>query len=219
MQPDFWLQRWQQGQIGFHRGEVMPLLEKHWPALQVAPGSRVLVPLCGKSLDMHWLAAQGYRVLGVEISPLAVEQFFAEAGLQPERRTSPLGEHYGAGPIEIIRGDAFTLDDDTLAGIAGIYDRAALIALPPELRQRYRDTVYARLPAGGRALVITLEYPQMEKAGPPFSVEQAEMESLAPSWRVELAERRDILAQEPGFRAEGVSALSTAVYRMQRAGN
>lgn len=216
MQPDFWLQRWQQGQIGFHRGEVMPLLEKHWPALQLAPGSRVLVPLCGKSLDMHWLAARGYRVLGVELSPLAVEQFFAEAGLQPERHDSALGEHFTAGPIEIIRGDAFALDDETLAGIAGLYDRAALIALPQDLRQRYRDTVYTRLPAGCRALVITLEYPQAEKAGPPFSVEQAEVESFAPSWRVELAERRDILAQEPGFRAEGVSALSTAVYRMRR---
>ena len=192
MQPEFWLQRWQQGQIGFHRGEVMPLLERHWPALQVAPGGRVLVPLCGKSLVMHWLAAQGHRVLGVEISPLAVTQFFAEAGLRPERRSSALGEHFSAGPIEIILGDAFTLDDATLAGIAGLYDRAAL---------------------------ITLEYPQAEKAGPPFAVDQAEVESFAPAWRVELAERRDILAQEPGFRAEGVSALSTAVYRMRRAGD
>jgi len=96
MQPEFWLQRWQQGQIGFHRGEGMPLLERHWPALQVAPGGRVLVPLCGKSLDMHWLAAQGHRVLGVEISPLAVQQFFAEAGLRPERRSSALGEHFSA---------------------------------------------------------------------------------------------------------------------------
>ncbi len=217
MQPDFWLQRWQQGQIGFHNGQVLPLLQKHWPALQLAPGSRVLVPLCGKSLDMHWLAAQGHRVLGVELSPLAVEQFFAEAGLQPERRSSPLGEHYSAGPIEIIRGDAFALDDAVLAGIAGVYDRAALVALPPELRQRYRDTVYARLPAGCRGLVITLEYPQAEKAGPPFSVEQAEMETLfAAGWQLELRERRDILAQEPRFRAEGVSALSTAVYRLRR---
>ncbi len=168
---------------------------------------------------MHWLAAQGHRVLGVEISPLAVTQFFAEAGLRPERRSSALGEHFSAGPIEIILGDAFTLDDATLAGIAGLYDRAALIALPPELRQRYRDTVYARLPAGCRALLITLEYPQAEKAGPPFAVGQTEVESFAPAWRVELAERRDILAQEPGFRAEGVSALSTAVYRMRRAGD
>jgi len=219
MQPEFWLQRWQQGQIGFHRAEVMPLLERHWPSLQLDPGSRVLVPLCGKSLDMHWLAAQGHRVLGVELSPLAVQQFFAEAGLRPERRSSAMGEHFSAGPIEIILGDAFTLDDATLAGIAGLYDRAALIALPPELRQRYRDTVYARLPTGCRALLITLEYPQAEKAGPPFAVGQAEVESFAPAWRVELAERRDILAQEPGFRAEGVSALSTAVYRMQRAGD
>ncbi|MCL7714278.1 thiopurine S-methyltransferase [Stenotrophomonas mori] len=216
MHSDFWLQRWQQGQIGFHRGDVMPLLEKHWPSLQPAPGSRVLVPLCGKSLDMHWLAARGHRVLGVELSPLAVEQFFAEAGLQPQRRTSRLGEHYSAGPIEILCGDAFTLDDETLAGIAGLYDRAALIALPPDLRRRYRDTVYARLPAGCRGLVITLEYPQAEKAGPPFSVDAAEMASLGPSWRVEQAERRDILAHEPGFRAEGVTALSTAVYRLWR---
>lgn len=216
MQPDFWLQRWQQGQIGFHRDQVMPLLQEHWPSLQVAAGSRVLVPLCGKSLDMHWLAAQGYRVLGVELSPLAVQQFFDEAGLRPERRSSALGEHFSAGPIEILLGDAFTLDDQTLAGIAGLYDRAALIALPPALRQRYRDTVYMRLPAGCRALLITLEYPQAEKAGPPFSVAQAEVDAFAPAWQVELAERRDILAHEPGFRAEGVSALSTAVYRMRR---
>ncbi|SBV35312.1 Thiopurine S-methyltransferase [uncultured Stenotrophomonas sp.] len=217
MHPDFWLQRWQQGQIGFHRGDVMPLLEKHWPALQLAPGSQVLVPLCGKSLDMHWLAAQGHRVLGVELSPLAVEQFFADAGITPERHASGNAEHFTAGPIEIIRGDAFALDDALLAGIAAVYDRAALIALPPELRRRYRDTVYARLPAACQALVITLEYPQAEKSGPPFSVDQDEMQALfAAGWQLELRERRDILAQEPRFREEGVTTLATAVYRLQR---
>ena len=81
MDADFWLQKWQEGQIGFHRHDVMPLLQKHWPSLQLPEASRVLVPLCGKSLDMHWLAAQGHRVLGVELSPLAVTQFFDEAGL------------------------------------------------------------------------------------------------------------------------------------------
>lgn len=217
MDSDFWLQRWQQGQIGFHRDEVMPLLQKHWPALALPAGSRVLVPLCGKSLDMHWLAAQGHRVLGVELSPLAVAQFFEEAGLAPQRHTSRYGEHFVAGPIEIVRGDAFGLDAELLADCAGIYDRAALIALPPPLRQRYRDSVYARLPAAGRGLLITLEYPQPEKQGPPFSVEQPEVESLLAAFRPGLLERRDILDQEPRFRAEGVSALSTAVYRLQRA--
>ncbi len=218
MDADFWLQRWQQGQIGFHRSDVMPLLEKHWPSLRLPAGSRVLVPLCGKSLDMHWLAAQGHRVLGIELSPLAVAQFFDEAGLEPVRTTSRYGEHYSAGPVEIILGDAFGVDADLLADVAGIYDRAAIIALPPELRRRYRDTVYAGLPAGARGLLITIEYPQAEKAGPPFSVEAAEVEALfcAP-WRQTLLERRDILDQEPRFREEGLSALTTAVYALEKA--
>lgn len=217
MDTDFWLQRWQEGQIGFHRGDVMPLLEKHWPSLQLPAGSRVLVPLCGKSLDMHWLAAQGHRVLGVELSPLAVTQFFDEAGLAPVRTTSRYGEHFSAGPVEIILGDAFGLDPALLAEVAGVYDRAALIALPPDLRLRYRDTVYASLPAGCQGLLITLEYPQAEKAGPPFSVEQAEVDALfAAPWRHSLLERRDILDQEPRFREEGLSALETAVYHLTK---
>ena len=217
MDAEFWMQRWQEGQIGFHRTEVMPLLETHWASLQLPPGSRVLVPLAGKSLDMHWLAAQGYRVLGVELSPLAVQQFFAEAGLQPVRHHSHYGEHFVAGPVEIILGDAFGLDAALLSDVAGVYDRAALIALPPALRQHYLDTVYAGLPDGCEGLLITLEYPQQEKAGPPFSVDSDEVGNLFDAhWHTSLIERRDILGQEPRFRAEGVSALSTAVYRLQK---
>ena len=217
MQPDFWLQRWQNGQIGFHRSDVMPLLQKHWPRLALPAGSRVLVPLCGKTLDMHWLAAQGHRVLGVELSSMAAEQFFAEAGLVPQRQRSQYGEHYSAGPIEIICGDAFALDAELLADVAGVYDRAALIALPPHLRQHYRDTLYAQLPVGCQGVLITLEYPQSEKQGPPFSVEEAEVQRLfATPWHAGLLERRDILDQQPDFRADGVTALSTAVYKLQR---
>jgi thiopurine S-methyltransferase len=217
MDAGFWLQRWQEGQIGFHRSDVMPLLEKHWPSLQVRADARVLVPLCGKSLDMHWLAAQGYRVLGVELSPLAVAQFFQEAGVEPVRTVSPYGEHFTAGPIEIVLGDAFGLDPALLADVEAVYDRAALIALPPALRRRYLDTLYAALPSGCRGLLITLEYPQTEKAGPPFSVEPEEVETLfAAPWRHTLLERRDILDQEPRFQAEGLTALTTAVYRLRR---
>ena len=217
MDADFWLQRWQEGQIGFHRSDVMPLLEKHWPSLQVRADARVLVPLCGKSLDMHWLAAQGYRVLGVELSPLAVAQFFQEAGVEPVRAVSQYGEHFTAGPIEIILGDAFGLEPALLADVEAVYDRAALIALPPALRRRYLDTLYAALPSGCRGLLITLEYPQQQKDGPPFSVGQAEVEALfASPWQHVLLERRDILDQEPRFQAEGLTALTTAVYRLRR---
>ncbi|SBV51763.1 thiopurine S-methyltransferase [Xanthomonas bromi] len=115
MDTHFWLERWQLGHTGFHQPEVLPLLQKHWPVLQLSKQARVLVPLCGKTLDMHWLAAQGHRVLGVEVSPLAVAHFFDEAGLQPQRHNSPAGEHFIAGPIEIICGDAFALDANMLA--------------------------------------------------------------------------------------------------------
>ena len=216
MEPDFWHQRWHENRIGFHRGEVMPLLEKHWQALQLPSSSRVLVPLAGKSLDMAWLAAQGHRVLGVELSSLAVAQFFEEHGLQPERRESPYGNHQVANHIELLCGDVFGVDAALLGDCAGVYDRAALVALPAEMRRRYVQTVYGALPSGCRGLLITLEYPQAEKAGPPFSVDEAEVRGLfSPHWQVELLERRDIL-QQPDFIAEGLTAMSTAVYRLEK---
>ncbi|HEY9541867.1 MAG TPA: thiopurine S-methyltransferase [Luteimonas sp.] len=215
MDPDFWQQRWRDNRIGFHRDGVLPLLEKHWPSLGLATGSRVFVPLCGKSLDMAWLAARGHRVLGVELSPLAVGQFFDENGLAPTKRESPLGTHFTAGPIEIICGDAFALDAQTLADCAAVYDRAALIALPRPMRDVYVGELHARLPVGCRGLLVTLEYPPDEKAGPPFPVDAAEVERLyGRDWEVEQLERRDILASEPGFTAEGVTALCTAAWQL-----
>jgi thiopurine S-methyltransferase len=217
MQAEFWLERWREGRTGFHRDMPMPLLLQHWPALALPQGSRVLVPLCGKTLDMPWLAGQGHRVLGVELSPLAVAQFFAEQDLKPARHESPMGVHHVAGDIEIIEGDVFALDDATLADCGAVYDRAAVIALPPPLRARYAREVYARLPIGCRGLMITLEYPQGEMDGPPFSVDADEVAALfGRHWDVDLLERRDILASQPAFREDGVTALHTSVHRLQR---
>lgn len=217
MQPEFWLQKWQDNQIGFHQDKVMPLLQRHWPGLNLPAGSQVFVPLCGKSLDLAWLAAQGHRVLGVELSPLAVEQFFAEHGLTPQTHVTRHGTHYVAGNLELICGDVFDVDAELLAGCAGVYDRAALIALPAPLRERYVSEVYRLLPLHSRSLLITLEYPQHEKAGPPFSVDAAAVQALfAADWQIAPLERRDILSYEPRFAAEGVTALDTAVYQLQR---
>ncbi|MGY1519760.1 thiopurine S-methyltransferase [Luteimonas sp. A482] len=217
MQPDFWHDRWQRNRIGFHRDAPLPLLIRHWPDLQLPAGSRVFVPLCGKSLDMVWLAEQGHRVLGIELSATAIEQFFDERGLNPRIHTSPAGTHYSSGAWELVAGDAFAIPRELLAESVGVYDRGALIALPPDMRATYARTTWQRLPSGCRGLLVTLEYPQAEKAGPPFSVEEAEVHAqFAPEWELALVERRDILANEPSFQSEGVSALSTAVYRMQR---
>lgn len=218
MDAQFWRQRWQQGRIGFHQPKVMPLLSKYWPSLELNGSGRVLVPLCGKSLDMHWLAAQGHDVLGVELSTLAVEQFFIEAGLQPKRRRSGLGEHYRAGRIEIIQGDAFALRREDLTDIAAVYDRAALIALPPAMRADYIAAIYDQLPDGCRGLLITLEYDQRQMDGPPFSVLQTEVESQLAACVPTLRERRGLLAQQPQFAEYGLTALDTAVYTLTRTG-
>jgi thiopurine S-methyltransferase len=217
MDTAYWDQRWNDGRTGWHQAAPTPLLLKHWPSLQLASDTRVFVPLAGKSRDMPWLVSQGHRVLGVELSRLAVEQFFAEGGLEPEATSSRYGVHYKAGGIEIICGDAFGLDAAALADCNAVFDRAALIALPPELRQRYVRNLHARLPLGCRGLLITLEYPQHEKNGPPFSVPESEVHGLyGDDWHVDEIERRDILAQQPSFIEEGVTALVTVAYRTGR---
>jgi thiopurine S-methyltransferase len=217
MDAQFWQQRWHDGQIGFHQERVTPLLQQHWDEVGVVAGGQVFVPLAGKSLDLLWLAAHGHRVLGVELSQLAVEQFFAEHGLAPTLRASEYGIHYVAGEIELICGDAFVLDAAALADCTGVYDRAALIALPPQLRERYAAELYPHLPTGCSGLLITLEYPQQEKDGPPFSVPGDEVRALFDrDWVIGELARHDILAEQPRFVAEGVTSLQTVAYRLQR---
>lgn len=217
MDASFWLQRWQEGRIGFHQERPTPLLERYWDNVGARAGSTVLVPLAGKSHDMDWLAARGHHVIGVELSPLAIEQFFTERGLTPEVQSDADGTHHRAGTIDLIQGDAFALGDRLLHACDAVYDRAALIALPADLRRRYADRVYARLRPGCRGLLITLAYPEHEKAGPPFSVDAAEVGCLfASHWSRDLLECKDILADQPGFQAEGVSALTTSAWRLLR---
>ena len=217
MDADFWHQRWRERRIGFHQDQPAPQLLKHWPSLELARGGRVFVPLAGMSLDLAWLSTQGYAVLGVELSSLAVEEFFVSLGVAPQVHDSRYGRHYRAGNIELICGDVFALDAEVLADCVGVYDRAAMIALPADLRGQYASDLYARLPPGCRGLVITLEYPQHQKQGPPFSVPEAELrQRYQHHWDVQTLERRNILADEPRFAAQGVTTLETVVYRLTR---
>jgi thiopurine S-methyltransferase len=217
MDAEFWLERWREGRTHFHQTRVTPPLERFWPTLRFAPGSRILVPLCGKSLDMLWLAQRDLRVLGVELSQLAVEQFFDEHGLTPQVRHSGAGEHYVAENIEIIRGDIFDVDADTLRACVGVFDRAALVALPREMREPYVRHVYGQLSHQYQGLLITLDYPQEQMDGPPFSVDDEEVQALYTDHSVaELIYRRDMLNLEPKFQSAGVTRLDALVYRLQR---
>lgn len=219
MDAQFWLERWQAGAIGFHLTRVTPLLVKHWPSLGLANDARILVPLCGKSLDMVWLAAQGHRVLGVELAPLAIEQFFSEQNLQPDTHESPLGLHHVAGNIEIILGDIFDLDAATLESCSGVYDRGALVALPPAMRERYARHVYGALAPGYQGLVLTLDYDQSLMEGPPFSVPETEIRTLfSPHANVSLAGHMDIIDKEPKFAQRGLTSLESVVWHLEGKG-
>lgn len=213
MQADFWHERWQLGQTGFHQAEINRHLQQFWPQLQAAPGGTVFVPLCGKSADMLWLRAQGHAVIGVELSPLAVRVFFAEHGLQAAVRQQGAFDVHEADGLRLYCGDFFDLCAEDLAGVAAVYDRASLIALPPHMRPAYAGHMRRLARPGTRVLLVAFEYPQHEMDGPPFSVSEAEIRSLyGGDCAIELLHAEDILDHEPRFRERGITRLQEKVY-------
>jgi thiopurine S-methyltransferase len=192
MDAEFWIDKWEKNQLAFHEGAPNALLVAHFPKLGVPPGGTIFVPLCGKSHDMLWLRSQGYRVVGAELSRLAVEQFFAENGLTPAITKAGWFERFESEGITILLGDLFELDDATLGPVDAIYDRAALVALPPEMRKRYGAYLIA-LTVGAPQFLVTFEYDQTVMAGPPHSVTEAEVRKhYDAQYRLELAETRDV---------------------------
>jgi thiopurine S-methyltransferase len=132
-----WLEFWRDQRTDFHQSDVNPLLSKFWPELGLPQGSRVFVPLCGKSLDMLWLAQQGHEVIGIELSPVAVEAFFIENDLHPTQQQVGEFTLWRDGSISILCGDYFALTQSDLGMIDTVYDRSALTALPEEIRGLY----------------------------------------------------------------------------------
>lgn len=216
MQHDFWHQRWQQNQIGFHSQDVNSHLKTFWPHLKVGNGQRVLVPLCGKSQDLLWLLAQGHSVVGIELSPLAVEAFFNENRLQPTIRKHGdfwINEIDG---LQIFCGDFFSLHSQDLGKIDAVYDRASLVALPPEMRIDYASHMGSLLESGTQTLLVAFDYPQHEMLGPPFSVNQSEIELLYRSWcEIEFLAGEDALSREAHFQQRGLTQLSEQVYKLK----
>ncbi len=174
MDASFWHNRWQTNQTGWHERDVNPLLIAHFPLLNVASGSRVFVPLCGKSLDLGWLLSRGYAVAGAELSELAVTQLFAELGMEPTISEVGKHKHFHGEKIDIFVGDLFDLSREMLGPVDAVYDRAALVALPEAMRAQYTAHLKS-LTALAPQLVIGYEYDQTVVPGPPFSVTPDEL--------------------------------------------
>ena len=217
MQPEFWHDRWRTGQIGFHQSAVDRNLRQYWLDLGLANNSRVFVPLCGKSLDLLWLCEQSHSVTGVELSTVALESFCMEHGVPANRRTLDDFDVYEAPGLQLYRGDFFALTPVLLGPIAAVYDRAALISWVPELRAAYVAHMNALTNPGTQTLLVTMEYPQQEMKGPPFSLGAEEVHRLyAQDHEIRPLARQDVLANEHRLRSRGVTQLHEACYRLTR---
>ncbi|MGL6339495.1 MAG: thiopurine S-methyltransferase [Waterburya sp.] len=193
MDPSFWLQRWENNNIGFHKSEANPMLVKYFGELSLLKSSRVFLPLCGKTLDIPWLLSEGYRVAGAELSEIAVEQLFDELGVEPKISRIGAVSLYSAKDIEIFVGNIFDVSSNILGSVDAIYDRAALIALPEEMRNRYTAHL-TEITDKAPQLLITCEYDQNLMEGPPFSVSNEEVNRhYSDSYDLSLIESTDIV--------------------------
>lgn len=169
MDPAFWHQRWETNQLGFHKTEVHPMLATHIDDLAIPKGTRIFVPLCGKTVDIPWLLSQGYRVAAAELSEIAIRSLFDSMGIEASITTNGEFQHFQAPDIDIFVGDIFKLDAKSLGPVDAVYDRAALVALPDDMRARYAHHVPC-LTFNAPQLLITFDYNQEAMDGPPFSV-------------------------------------------------
>ncbi len=206
MEPSFWIERWENGQTAFHQNRVNEHLKKYWEHLRLEKESLVFVPLCGKSNDMIWLRDAGFRVIGVELSEEAVNQFFAENAMENEK-----------DGIKLLCNDFFRLTPDDLNKVAAVYDRASLIALPPEMRRQYAQTMAQLLKPGAQILLVTFEYDQGFMNGPPFSVEPGEVKELYEKmFEIETLLNSTSLEVPVRFQERGLVEMKESVYRLRR---
>lgn len=221
MEPDFWHQRWQENQIGFHQESINVHLQAFWPGLGIPAGTAVFVPLCGKSLDMLWLRSQGCPVIGVELSEIAVKGFFSENRLQPAVAPEPGFKKYTADGITIYCGDLFALTAAHLAHVGAMYDRASLIALPPAMRVRYADAIADKLPPAARVVLVTVEYDQSRMSGPPFAVAEEEVARLySVRFKIDKLCEVDMTGAEmEPFKKRGLAAMREKVYCLEGKGS
>lgn len=174
MKEIFWHQRWEKGETAFHETEANHLLVSYFEHLNLAKGDRVLLPLCGKTSDISWLLALGYQVVGIELSEVAIIQLFKDLGVKPEVSNSGELIRYRAKGLEIFVGDIFKVSAQDLGPVDAVYDRAALVALPKEMRDGYVDHLI-KITNQVQQLLICYEYEQRLLDGPPFSILEEEV--------------------------------------------
>ena len=213
MEHDFWHERWENQQLGFHRSEVNPRLIANAELLPEVP-DRILVPLCGKSVDMTWLEERGNQVVGVELAERAVVDYFAERGVEPTVSDDEPFQRYTHGNVLLYCGDFFAVERRHTGRIGMVYDRASLVALPEDMRTSYAAHLTSLLLPETGYLLLVFEYPQHEKVGPPFSIPRQEVDRLfADDYLIEERSRDSV---EPQIGPDRMSSLQIVCYQMKK---
>jgi thiopurine S-methyltransferase len=213
MNNEYWLKRWIENRIGFHKDGVNPFLEQFLPQVSKAPG-RTFVPLCGKSADLTWLAAQGHQVVGVDVSEVAARAFAFEQKIAMTAANEPPFLVFRSERIAYYVGDFFNLQPDRIGRFELIYDRAALIALPAGKRPEYAQKLKALMVSGGSLLLVSLEYDPKQMEGPPFAVTEAEVRSFFKELSVSKLREHDCIEEESRFKERGLDWMKEVVYRI-----
>lgn len=213
MEPDFWRNRWREGRIGFHQGTPHELLVRFADTVLARP-ARVLVPLCGKAVDLAWLAARGSSVVGVELVEDAARAFFEEQRIPAQpTRDGPL-VRWAGGSIEIVVGDLFDTTRAELGAFDAAYDRAALVALPPALRPRYVEHVRSLLEPGARVLLVAFVHDGPPDQ-PPFSVAEPEVRELYRGCAIRALSDEDVTDRSENLRARGATTVREQAWSIE----
>ena len=208
----FWHDRWQSQKIGWHREIYNDLLLKHWPEINASGNSSVLVPLCGKSLDMLWLAKQGHSVVGLEMVQQAVETFFHENKIEYDSVETGNHKKYSNQQFTVYQGDIFDLEPGIIQADYW-YDRAAMIAINPSTRAEYVDQIRKQTKQGAVGLLITYAYPQEQMQGPPFALHDDEVKSLfSDGFELECLEKIDLGDEKD----RGLTKVTSSVFKITR---
>ncbi|MCU7836391.1 MAG: thiopurine S-methyltransferase [gamma proteobacterium symbiont of Taylorina sp.] len=226
MQHSYWLQRWQEKRIGFHLDAANPYLSSYLPLLGHSEDSHVFVPMCGKSHDLYYLHQQGYRVTGNELSDLAVKDFYTEQQLKASKsvlfdensKTEQVELMLWTSPeVDIICGDFFALNKEQLHDITAVYDRGSLVALPYKMRKKYVKKLLKIVPKKVPILLVTLDYDEKEKKGPPFSVTEEEVFQLYSRYfDIRCLEIADIKPEKRSSRSQNMSYFNERVFFLKR---
>jgi len=215
MDLEFWKQAWRDGRTAFHQGQTSPHLVRHLPLLNINENDHVLLPLCGKSLDLLYLQDLNLKVTGIEISELAIEQFQAEHPREYKQTKKGNFTVYQNEKLEIWNGDFFEFHSDITSPIHYVFDRAAMVTLPFDLRKHYAEKLCEFLNLGAKILLVTFEYPQEKVPGPPFSVNKDEVELLYKDFKVQEIYRETITAISPKFVEAGIQQVQNVCYLIE----